>query len=112
MIDSYEFGEIIIDGAPYTSDVIVYPDRVDGKWWRKEGHTLSAEDLKDIINYKPDVLIVGTGYSGFLKVASRAKQTLEASGIELVVAQTKKACQKFNELSKTKRVVAALHLTC
>ncbi len=112
MIDSYEFGEVIIDGTSYTSDVIVYPDRVDDKWWRKEGHKLSPEDVKEIINAKPEVLVVGTGYSGFLEIVSRTKQALESSNIQLVVAQTKKACQKYNELSKTKRVVAALHLTC
>jgi len=28
-IDSYSFGRIVIDGQVYTSDVIIYPDRVD-----------------------------------------------------------------------------------
>jgi len=112
MIDSYEFGEIIIDGTSYTSDVIIYPDRVDGKWWRKEGHKLAVEDVKDIIAAKPEVVIVGIGYSGFLEVLSRTKHLFETSGVELVVANTRKACQKYNELSKNKRVVAALHLTC
>jgi hypothetical protein len=112
MIDSYEFGEIIVDGKSYTSDVIIYPDRVDDKWWRKDGHKLSVDDVKDIMNAKPELLIVGTGYSGFLEIASRTKHVLETNGVQLLVANTKKACQKYNELSKTKRVVAALHLTC
>jgi len=112
MIDSYEFGEIIVDGKSYTSDVIIYPDRVDDKWWRKEGHKLQVEDVKNIIDLKPQLLIVGTGYSGFLEIASRTKHVLEENGIELLAANTKKACHKFNEISKTKRVIAALHLTC
>jgi hypothetical protein len=28
MIDSYDFGAIVIDGKRYSSDVIIYPDRV------------------------------------------------------------------------------------
>jgi len=28
-IESYGFGEIVIDGRRYSSDVIVYPERVD-----------------------------------------------------------------------------------
>ena len=32
MIESYKFGEIVIDGTTYTSDVIIYPDNVDDKW--------------------------------------------------------------------------------
>ena len=112
MIDSYEFGEIIVDGKSYTSDVIIYPDRIDDKWWRKEGHKLSVEDIKDIIDAKPELLIVGTGYSGFLEVTSRTKHVLVTNGVELLAANTKKACQKYNELSKKRRVVAAFHLTC
>ncbi|MCX5800898.1 MAG: Mth938-like domain-containing protein [Candidatus Eisenbacteria bacterium] len=112
MIDSYEFGEIIVDGKSYVSDVIIYPDRIDDKWWRKDGHKLSIEDVKDIMNAKPEMLIVGTGYSGFLEITSRTKRFLETNGVELLAANTKKACQKYNEISKTKRVVAAFHLTC
>jgi hypothetical protein len=32
-IESYHFGEIVIDGRRYSSDVIIYPDRVEGQWW-------------------------------------------------------------------------------
>ncbi len=112
MIDSYEFGEIIVDGKTYTSDVIIFPDKVQGEWWRKEGHRLSVEDVKDIVAAKPEVVIVGTGYSGFLEVLSKTRHFLENENIELFVYNTKKACRKYNELFKTKRVVAALHLTC
>lgn len=112
MIDSYEFGEIIVEGKTYTSDVIIYPERVDDTWWRKEGHKLSVSDVKEIIEAKPEVLIVGSGYSGSLEVLSKTKHLLEDNGIELIVANTRKACQKYNELSKKRRVVAALHLTC
>jgi len=31
-ISDYRFGRIVIDGKTYTSDVIVYPDRVDPSW--------------------------------------------------------------------------------
>jgi hypothetical protein len=112
MIDSYEFGEIIVDGKKYTSDVIIFPDRVKGDWWRREGHRLSVEDVKEIAAVKPEVVVVGTGYSGFLDVLSKTKRFLEAEDVEVLVYNTKKACRKYNELSKTKRVVAALHLTC
>ncbi|KPJ60040.1 MAG: hypothetical protein AMJ46_08920 [Latescibacteria bacterium DG_63] len=112
MIDSYEFGEIIVDGKTYNSDVIIYPDRVQGDWWRKEGHKLSVEDVKDIVAAKPEVLIVGTGYSGSLAVLSKTKHFLESENIEVLAYNTRKACRKYNELSRAKRVVAALHLTC
>ena len=44
-IDSYSFGQIVIDARAYASDVIIYSDRVDAAWWRKEGHRLHPEDI-------------------------------------------------------------------
>ncbi len=35
-IDHYVFGKMVVDGKTYTSDLIVYPDRVDPSWWRPE----------------------------------------------------------------------------
>lgn len=49
MIDSYQFGKIIIDGKIYTSDIIIYPDRVEAGWWRREGHALHRDDISGII---------------------------------------------------------------
>ena len=45
-IDSYSFGRIVINGKTYTSDVIIFPDKVDASWWRKEGHLLQLADGK------------------------------------------------------------------
>ncbi|MGB8657420.1 MAG: MTH938/NDUFAF3 family protein, partial [Candidatus Zixiibacteriota bacterium] len=68
MIDSYDFGEIVIDSKSYTSDVIIYPDGVNSSWWRKEGHELCIDDLGGVLDGKPDVVIVGTGNPGLMKV--------------------------------------------
>jgi len=112
MIDSYHFGHIIIDGREYTSDVIIFPDRVKAGWWRIEGHTLHTEDIEDVIGEKPEILIIGTGYAGMMRVLAETTQRLKSEGIELIIEKTRRACETYNQLSKSKRVVAALHLTC
>ena len=112
MIDSYKFGHIIIDGKSYDSDVIIYPDSVDYKWWRKEGHLLQIDDLTDVIDYKPEVLIVGTGNPGLMQVPEETIRFLKSKGIKLIVDNTENACKTYNELEKNKKVVAVLHLTC
>lgn len=115
MIDSYEFGTIVIDGKKYESDVIVFRDRVLDGWWRKEGHRLHVEDLGEVLDAQPgpDVLVVGTGYSGLMKVSNEVETELSANGIEIRAQPTKQACQTFNELVKSgRKAVAALHLTC
>lgn len=112
MIDHYDFGEITINGKQYTRDLIIYPDRVVDGWWRKEGHKLGVEDLKTVFEAKPEVLIVGTGYSGLMKVSNEVKERLKSENVELIVEGTRDACNAYNRLAPTKRVVAAFHLTC
>lgn len=112
MIDSYSFGRIVIDGRTYNSDVIVHGDGVEANWYRKEGHSLCVQDLGRILPLKPSILIIGTGHSGAMDVPQETLQFVESKGIQVVVLQTKEACKRFNELAKSHRVVAALHLTC
>lgn len=113
MIGHYSFGSIKINGKEYTSDVIVYPEKIDTNWWRKEGHSLIPEDITEIIKYKPDVLIVGCGSSGCLAMPGPTKKFIEEQGIDLIELSTSEACKEFNKrLEKKERVVAALHLTC
>ena len=115
MIESYDFGSIVISGKKYTSDVIVFPERVIDDWWRKEGHRIYVDDLKEILNCesKPEMLVVGTGYYGLVKISPEVETTLKSQKIELVAQLTKEACQTFNKFLKSNsRVVGAFHLTC
>jgi hypothetical protein len=112
-IDQYKFGEIVIDGQPYSRDLLILADRVAAGWWRDEGHKLSVTDLEDILADPPQVLVVGTGRYGRMSVLSETQQALAAEGVELVACPTKAACQTYNEMASAgKRVMAALHLTC
>lgn len=111
-IDGYVFGRIIVDSKTYTTDVIVYPERVDSSWWRKEGHYLQKEDLPDIVEAKPDILVIGTGDMGVMQVAEGTIKCFEEHLIEVRVAKTGKAVEIFNELSAGKKVIGAFHLTC
>ncbi|MCL4456783.1 MAG: Mth938-like domain-containing protein [Nitrospirae bacterium] len=111
-IDHYSFGRITIEGRTYTSDVIIYPDHVDSSWWRKEGHYLQAADLTDIVNAKPNILIIGTGYSGVMAVPKETLEFIRSKGIEVRIERTEKAVELYNSIQKDKKVIAALHLTC
>jgi len=113
MIDSYSFGQIVVNGKRYTNDIIIFPNRIKDNWWRKIGHRIDIEDLKEAIQEKPEILVVGTGYFGFVKVPAEVKEYVKRKGIELIAQSTKDACNTFNSLLKSgKKVVAALHLAC
>jgi len=111
-IQSYAFGEMVIDGKAYSSDLIIFPNRIFSGWWRIEGHWLHIEDLADVLKDNPDVIIVGTGFSGVMKVPEELKENLARKNIEVFVEKTGKAVELFNSLGNTKRVIAAFQLTC
>lgn len=121
-IQSYHFGHIVIDGETHTKDVIILPDRVIGSWWRQEGHALHLGDLADIVELcgstvapsgiSPQVLIVGQGAHGRMRITSETQQALQAAGIQLIAQPTEEACRTYNDLRERRTVAAALHLTC
>jgi len=111
-IQSYRFGEIVIEGERYTDDVVVFPERVRAGWWRKEGHLLQLDDLKEALEGEVEALIVGTGAQQCMKVASEVVSQTKKAGVELLAFDTRTACQTFNQLVGKRKVVAVLHLTC
>ncbi len=111
-ISHYSFGSITIDGKPYSSDVIIYPGRVNPSWWRKEGHYLQPADLEEVVATKPDVVVIGTGAMGVMQVSDSTVKWLEGKGIRVEVARTAEAVKIYNGLYENTNVVAGFHLTC
>jgi hypothetical protein len=103
---------MIIEEKKYTSDLIIFPDRINDSWWRKKGHSLSKEDIEEILSEKPEVLIIGTGFYGVMKVPDNLKKFIEEKGIKLYVEKTIKAVSLYNEISPLKKTIGAFHLTC
>ncbi len=112
IIDSYQFGLIVVNGKKYTSDVIIFPQSIKGSWWRRSGHELCREDIAEVMTENPEVLVVGTGASGLMKVLPEVQQVVEDQGIKLIVEVTDKACHTYNQFCCSRRAVAALHITC
>lgn len=108
-IDNYEFGKIVINGKTYTNDLIIFPDKIKANWWRKQGHLLQVEDLDEVFEEKPKLLIIGTGASGAMSVDDKTKERLKQKNIKYEILPTREACNLFNE---KRNAIAALHLTC
>lgn len=112
-ITGYEFGRIVVEGTPYTSDIVITPSGVKDGWWRREGHSLDREDLTEVIAADPEVVVIGTGYHGRMVVPEETRRYLEARGVRVLAARTGEAVAAFHRLQQEcARVVAALHLTC
>jgi len=112
IIDKYQFGKIIVNGTTYQNDIIIFPEYVQDQWWRKKGHNLQISDLDSVINFKPEVLFIGTGMVGLMRVDDFVIKKLKEKGIKkILVEKTNHACEVYNKEDSRKKV-AALHITC
>ncbi len=64
------------------------------------------------MNYKPEVLIIGTGANGFMEVDDQLKDQLKALAIESVIKKTSEAVMEYNRVSKNRKIVFVLHSSC
>ena len=113
MINSYSFGAMTIDGHPYTSDLIIFPDgRVQDAWWRKRGHVLTAEDIGGLVDSNPKIVIAGTGVNGLMKPEGGLSAYLSGRGIDFMAGPNETAVKWFNELSVSGGVGACFHSSC
>lgn len=107
----YSFGRIVVDGEEHDRDLIVLPARVVANWWRRHGHSLALEDLREVEAELPEKLILGAGAYGRLQPPAAVLEELERRGIDVEVLHTGDAVRRYGELDE-RRTAAALHLTC
>ena len=97
MITAFSFGRMVIDGVTYNNDVKIIQNTVVPDWWRKRGHSVDVDDVHDILNYHPDILVIGKGDPGFMTTSPDLQKVLEQKSIELIEQQSK-LCD-INDLS-------------
>ena len=110
-IESYSFGHIVVDGEEATNDVIVLPDHVVHNWWRRDGHSLVLDDLREVLDELPPHLVLGTGAYGRMDPDPDALAQLHERGIEVEALPTEEAVRRYGELEAA-QAAATLHLTC
>lgn len=108
-IDSTDFGSIVIDGKKH-NDVLIIGNQVFDRNTH-DSHIISNAESEKLLKNAPEIVIIGTGIYGALKVEEKIREKL-CRGNELIITRTGNAAEKYNELSKNKRVNALLHSTC
>ncbi len=113
MIEQYSFGKMTISGKRYRSDLKIIKGQVFPDWWRKKGHSIAVEEVNDILNAKPDYLIIGSGKFGLMKVSDQLRELLLDCGIQLIIERSKTAVKIYNKMyTDGKNVAGAFHLSC
>jgi len=113
LIEDYGFGSLTIKGTTYTSDLIITPSKVIDNWWRLEGHRLQMPDVRDHLLEDVDVVVIGTGYYGMMRVDDDVVDAFKKRRKEVIIKRSREAVKTYNELVKAgKKVMLFIHLTC
>jgi hypothetical protein len=108
VINSSEYESIIINSKEFKNHVVIYSS---GEIIEANiRHELHRDFVEKYLKEDIELLIIGTGTSGCVKVFEGVKHLAEEKGIELIIDETPEACYQFNKSSK--RAVALIHITC
>ena len=112
MIDEHKFGSFTIDGKSYLGDIKILGSKVR-YWETRKKHKLMFEDVRELLEENPEVIIIGTGNSGYLEVAPEIRDLILARRIHLFIEKNEHAVKRYNEsLIQNKKVVGIFHATC
>ena len=85
---------------PTADDLLIWPGQIKSDWWRREGHLLQLADVAEALAAEPQVLVVGTGEPGQMRLDPELVAYLQDKGVELVARPTREACRVINELDR------------
>jgi uncharacterized protein len=100
--------QVSVNGQPYTTSVLV-PGNAPLSAWAPENLTaLTADHIAEILPFKPELVILGSGPSLRFAHPSVLRPLIEA-GIGVETMDTPAACRTYNVLmSEGRKVLAAL----
>ena len=113
MITDFSFGRIVVKGQTFSNDIKVIQGTVVPDWWRQSGHNVEIDEVQDILNTEPEIVVIGKGQPGYMQAADSLRQHLAANNIKLIEEPTARAIKTFNRLYKEgRRVAGGFHVGC
>ena len=111
LIESVGFGEIKVKGKTYYSDVVI--DWEGNIELRKKSHVFDINEFARLLERKPEIIVIGTGFSGCVKIPEEVIEVSKEKGVKLFPEQTEKAMDVFNAfISEKRKAIAVIHTTC
>lgn len=108
VIGGYDDGEIEVGRRRYSGSLLVTPDGVQPDWPPQTVEELSARHLLTLLDFHPELVILGTGAQQRFP-EPRLFAALMDAGVGYEVMNTAAACRTYNILlAEGRRVVAAL----
>ena len=119
-IERFEWGQFTIDGHVHSmngegvgKDIFMLGKDVRA-WKARKGHRLEPKMVRGALKDGVDVLVIGNGVNGALKVPKQTRKAIQAAGVaQLIIEPTPKACAIYNQLVRQgKRAALLAHGTC
>lgn len=116
-IDDVRWGRLAVEGSdgPY-KDAKLWPGGSREWDWNETGtrHVPGVQpgDVEEILERGVEVLVVGRGMFGALRVQEETLHAVEETGVEVEVARTEEAVRRYNELRESRPVGGLFHTTC
>ena len=118
-IEHFSWAKFIIEGKEHSrdmgegKDIMVFGTEVS-PWKDMGGHRLTPGSVEVLCGRDVEVLVIGNGVYGMVKVSDEVRKAIRDIGIrELIVEKTARACDTYNRLYNEERKAALLaHGTC
>jgi len=111
------FGSITIAGEVFERDVII---RLDGRVKKRKkklskaiygtSHVISLDEARHVYEEGAELLIVGTGQHGLVKLSEEADDYFKHKGCRVELLPTPEAIRVWNEAEGA--VIGLFHVTC
>ena len=118
-IESTEFGSITIDGTLYSHDVLI---RLSGEVAKRKkklskkyygtSHIISLEEAEFVYEKGCDILVLGTGQYGNVKLSPEAAEFFAHHGCRVTLLPTPDAVKIYNKLMGKFKAIGLFHVTC
>lgn len=107
-ITAYTAGTITVNGKNYSHGLLIMADHLLENWGPNSVEELSASHFQEMVAYKPQVVLLGTGPTlRFPNAAIFAELYRHQIGVEIM--DTAAACRTYTLLiSEGRRVIAGL----
>ncbi|MCW8944302.1 MAG: Mth938-like domain-containing protein [Sedimenticola sp.] len=108
MIHSYTEENVVVNGINFTTSLVIMEEKVISDWRPASFEKLTEGDFANLLEFKPDLVVLGTGPQQQFPAPSLYRALIDA-GIGIEIMTTPAACRTYNILtSEGRRVVAAL----
>lgn len=117
-IEKVSWAKVKIDGQDYWQVLLIgekiIPREVERvKQEYGTDHVVADWEQKLLLSENPEVILIVSGWSGFLRVDEEFEKKVEDAGAELRVVLTPRVTEEYNQLiEEGKRINTLIHTTC